>query len=96
MCQGLFFLTDCGELSNPEYAGAFDILYRLVIENDGNFVLYLLYVKCIRHDQKNVNIVGVGCGRDEGAEYGKPCNLPSAGGQCVDAFQGLSHKAPLQ
>lgn len=89
MCQGLVFTTDCGELPNPEYTGAFDILYGLMVENDSRFVLNVMYVKCIRHDQEDVNIVGMGRGRDEGTEYDEPCNLRSADGQRVDAFRAV-------
>ena len=94
--QGLVFPTDCAELPNPEYTGPFDILRYLVIENDGGLALIMVYVKCIRHDQKDVNIVGMGCGRDEGAEYREPSNLPGAGGQGVNPFQTLTDKASLQ
>ena len=96
VCQSLVLPTHRGELPNPEHTGALDILHRQMVENDSSLTPHVMRVKRIRHDQEDVNVPGVRFGRDEGAEHGKPYNLPSADSQRIDAFQALSDKASLQ
>ena len=76
MGQRFVFPAERGELPNPEYTGTFDILRCLMIEYDGSFVLNMARVKCIRHDQEDVNIVGAGCVGDEGAETANLVSCP--------------------
>ena len=58
--QSLMLPTHRGEPPNPEHTGALDILHRQMVENDSGLTPHLMCVKRIRHDQKDVNVLGVG------------------------------------
>lgn len=81
--------------SNPEYTRPLYILPREMVENDGRLTVYLIRVKCILHQQENVDISGVHFGRHEGPKHDKSCYLPRSVSQFIDALQPLSYEASL-
>ena len=95
MLQCLLLPTQRSQPPNPEYTGTLYILPSQMVENKGRLTTHLIGVKRILHEHKDVDITGVGFGRDEGAEHDKPCHLPGTDGQLIDAFESLSNETSL-
>lgn len=53
-------------------------------------------VKAVIHDQKDINIVRIGLGRNERAEHDKPCQMPGHLSCLINLSKALGHDLACQ